>query len=86
MSRNYPIIVVTGSSGSGTTTVKTAFEHIFMRQQVTPFIVEGDSFQRVPTVDRNYFRSHYRTVDGRESRSIAVTELLVLEKFLTPGP
>lgn len=46
MSKKHPIIAVTGSSGAGTTTVKTAFEHIFHRQDVKPVIVEGDSFHR----------------------------------------
>ena len=46
MSRKHPVIAVTGSSGAGTTTVKVAFEHIFYREQVTPCIVEGDSFHR----------------------------------------
>ncbi|ABI58173.1 phosphoribulokinase [Alkalilimnicola ehrlichii MLHE-1] len=46
MSRKYPIIAVTGSSGAGTSTVKDAFEHIFHREHVAPCIVEGDSFHR----------------------------------------
>ena len=46
MSDKHPVIAVTGSSGAGTTTVKTAFEHIFLREQVTACIVEGDSFHR----------------------------------------
>ena len=46
MSIRHPVVVVTGSSGAGTTTVKTAFEHIFRRLQVTSAIVEGDSFHR----------------------------------------
>ncbi len=46
MSKKNPIVVVTGSSGAGTTTVKTAFEHIFRRLNVTPCTVEGDSFHR----------------------------------------
>jgi phosphoribulokinase len=46
MSRQHPIIAVTGSSGAGTTTVKAAFEHIFRRLNVTPLIVEGDGFHR----------------------------------------
>lgn len=44
MSRQHPIVAVTGSSGAGTTTVKTAFEHICRRLNVVPSIVEGDSF------------------------------------------
>ena len=39
-------MAVTGSSGAGTTTVKTAFEHIFRRLDVTASVIEGDSFHR----------------------------------------
>jgi phosphoribulokinase len=46
MSTQHPIVAVTGSSGAGTTTVKTAFEHICRRLDVVPSIVEGDSFHR----------------------------------------
>ncbi len=51
MSEKYPIIAVTGSSGAGTSTVKTAMEHIFRREQINPVIVEGDSFHRYNRVD-----------------------------------
>ncbi|MGI9302085.1 MAG: phosphoribulokinase [Gammaproteobacteria bacterium] len=46
MSRKHPIVAVTGSSGAGTTTVKQAFDHIFLRERITPAVVEGDSFHR----------------------------------------
>ena len=46
MSTRHPVVAVTGSSGDGTTTVKTAFEQIFRRLDVTPSIIEGDSFHR----------------------------------------
>lgn len=46
MSQKHPVIAVTGSSGAGTTTVKVAFDHIFLRLGVTPMVVEGDSFHR----------------------------------------
>lgn len=46
MSALHPIIVVTGSSGAGTTTVKTAFQHIFFRENIRAAFVEGDSFHR----------------------------------------
>jgi phosphoribulokinase len=46
MSRKHPVIAVTGSSGAGTTTVKVAFEHIFLREGVNPVIIEGDSYHR----------------------------------------
>ncbi|MEY3733674.1 MAG: hypothetical protein RL347_1033 [Actinomycetota bacterium] len=46
MSRRHPIIVVTGSSGAGTTTVKNTFEQIFRREGVTAATIEGDAFHR----------------------------------------
>ncbi len=46
MSNKHPVVAVTGSSGAGTTTVKVAFEHIFVRNGINPVIVEGDSFHR----------------------------------------
>jgi phosphoribulokinase len=46
MSKQHPVVAVTGSSGAGTTTVKTAFEHIFRRLDVAATIIEGDSFHR----------------------------------------
>jgi len=46
MSQKYPVIAVTGSSGAGTSTVKTSFEHIFRREQLKVAVVEGDSFHR----------------------------------------
>ena len=50
MSKQHPIVAVTGSSGAGTTTVKTAFEHICRRLNALPSIVEGDSLQTMPFV------------------------------------
>lgn len=46
MSRQHPIIAVTGSSGAGTTQVKTAFERIFEKEGLRPAIIEGDSYHR----------------------------------------
>jgi phosphoribulokinase len=46
MSQKNPIVVVTGSSGAGTSTVKHAFEQIFIREKIKPVIIEGDSFHR----------------------------------------
>ncbi|MEJ2060219.1 MAG: phosphoribulokinase [Gammaproteobacteria bacterium] len=51
MSKKHPIVVVTGSSGAGTSTVKRAFEHIFQREQINPVIIEGDSFHRYNRAD-----------------------------------
>ena len=46
MSKEHPIIAVTGSSGSGTSSVKNAFEIIFSHEGITPAFVEGDSYHR----------------------------------------
>jgi len=46
MSKQHPIIAVTGSSGAGTTTVKRALEHIFYRDGYNAAIIEGDSLHR----------------------------------------
>jgi phosphoribulokinase len=46
MSIKHPIVAVTGSSGSGTTTVMNSFQHIFRREKIKAQIVEGDAFHR----------------------------------------
>ena len=46
MSKQYPIIAITGSSGAGTSTVRVAMEHIFRRDGINAVTVEGDSFHR----------------------------------------
>jgi len=46
MSIKLPIVAVTGSSGAGTTNIKTAFEHIFRQLEINPAIIEGDSYHR----------------------------------------
>ena len=46
MSVKHPVVAVTGSSGAGTTTVKNAFEHIFLRENIKPGVIEGDSYHR----------------------------------------
>lgn len=54
MSIKHPVVVVTGSSGAGTSTVKNALEAIFHRQQIRPAVIEGDSFHRY---DRDTMRA-----------------------------
>ena len=46
MSREYPIIAITGSSGAGTTTVRRSFERMFLREDVHAAMVDGDAFHR----------------------------------------
>lgn len=44
MSADHPIIAVTGSSGSGTSTARLAFEHMFRQLGIDAQFVGGDSF------------------------------------------
>ncbi|WP_454918332.1 phosphoribulokinase [Xanthobacter sediminis] len=60
MSVKHPIIVVTGSSGAGTTSVKRTFEQIFRREGVSAAYVEGDAFHR-------YDRSEMRELMAAEA-------------------
>jgi len=46
MSERHPIIAVTGSSGSGSSRVIEAFEHICRREQARVAVVDGDGFHR----------------------------------------
>jgi phosphoribulokinase len=51
MSKRHPIIVVTGSSGAGTSTVKNTFDAIFRREGITAAVIEGDAFHRYSRPD-----------------------------------
>ncbi len=51
MSAKYPILAITGSSGAGTTTVKSTFQQIFRRERITAAVVEGDSYHRYDRVE-----------------------------------
>lgn len=46
MSVKHPIISVTGSSGSGTTSIHYIFQQIFRRENITSAYVQGDAFHR----------------------------------------
>lgn len=51
MSRQHPIISVTGSSGAGTTTIRHTFHQIFLRERITAAYIEGDAFHRYNRTD-----------------------------------
>lgn len=46
MSVRHPVVAITGSSGAGTSSVTRTLQHIFRREQITPALIEGDSFHR----------------------------------------
>jgi phosphoribulokinase len=55
VSLKHPIIAITGSSGAGTTTVKSTFSQIFRRERITAAIVEGDAFHRYDRAEMRAF-------------------------------
>jgi len=46
MSKQHPIIAVTGASGAGTTAVQQAFKEIFFRQKINAAFIHGDGYLR----------------------------------------
>lgn len=67
MSEEHPIIAVTGSSGAGTTNVKTAFEHICHREGIKSAMLEGDSYHRYDRVEMK------RVVEAAKEEGKSVT-------------
>lgn len=69
MSERHPIIAVTGSSGSGSSRVMEAFEHICRREKANVAVVDGDGFHRydresfarvlAEAAERNEHPSHF---------------------------
>jgi len=51
MSLKHPILSITGSSGAGTSTVKSTFEYIFYREKINACFIEGDAFHRYDRAD-----------------------------------
>ena len=68
MSVKHPVIAVTGSSGAGTTTVKTSFEHIFHRENIRAAVIEGDSFHRH---DREGMKHAIAEAESRGERTVS---------------
>ena len=68
MSARHPIIAVTGSSGAGTTTVKTTFEWIFRREKIDAAIVEGDAFHRY---DRAAMRQKMKEAEAAGNKNFS---------------
>ena len=64
MSAKHPIIAITGSSGAGTTTVKSTFEAIFRREGLSAAVVEGDSFHRYDRYEMKALMEQDQTLPG----------------------
>jgi len=64
MSKQHPVIAVTGASGAGTTVVQQAFKEIFFRQEINAAFIHGDGFLRYNELDSEKFISK-NLVNGR---------------------
>jgi phosphoribulokinase len=86
MSAKHPIVVVTGSSGAGTSSVTRTFQHIFRREEINAAIVEGDSFHRydreqmkVATADADKEGNHHFCHFSPEANLLEELETLFRE-------
>jgi phosphoribulokinase len=68
MSKKHPVVVVTGSSGAGTTTVKRAFEHIFTREHLKAGVIEGDSFH---SLGRNEYKEAIKKAEAEGNKHLS---------------
>lgn len=64
MSRKYPIIAITGSSGAGTTSVMNSFEYIFRREGIKAQAIEGDSMHRYERKEMDAELEKYSKIPG----------------------
>ncbi|MEX6505686.1 phosphoribulokinase [Jiella sp. M17.18] len=80
MSARHPLIVVTGSSGAGTTSVKKIFDQIFRREHVKAVFIEGDAFHRY---DRAEMKAKMIEEEERGNRDFShfSPEANILEKL-----
>lgn len=67
MSAQHPIVAITGSTGSGRSTIKNAFREIFLRENIQAQYVTGDSFRRY---DQKDMRAEVTRAE-REGRSFS---------------
>jgi phosphoribulokinase len=66
VSVRHPIIVVTGSSGAGTSTVKSTFDQIFRREGITAASIEGDAFHRYDRLEMREAIAHAESTGNHQ--------------------
>ena len=81
MSKKFPVIAITGSSGAGTSSVMESFEYIFRRENIRAQIIEGDSMHRYERVEMDaLLEKHHKTPGNYFSHfSPEANELAALE-------
>lgn len=64
MSKEYPVIAITGSSGAGTSSVMDSFKHIFRREEIQAQMIEGDSMHRYERKEMDALLEKYSEIPG----------------------
>lgn len=64
MSKKFPVIAITGSSGAGTSSVMESFEYIFRRENICAQIIEGDSMHRYERKEMDALLEKYHKIPG----------------------
>ncbi len=62
--KKFPIITITGSSGSGTSTVRQSFQHIFKREKINATVIEGDSYHKYERAEMDALIKQHDLVPG----------------------
>jgi phosphoribulokinase len=65
MSRKYPIVAVTGSSGAGTSAVHATFEALLEAESINAAYVEGDSFHKYERDEMRKLTDEWERTAGR---------------------
>ncbi|KMO40932.1 phosphoribulokinase [Methylobacterium aquaticum] len=86
MSALHPIVSVTGSSGSGTTSVRNTFEQIFRREGVEAVFIEGDAFHAFDRAAMRAAEAREPTLSHFGERANLLAELeAVLREYAASG-
>lgn len=86
MSALHPIVSVTGSSGSGTTSVRNTFEQIFRREGVEAVFIEGDAFHALDRTAMREAEAREPTLSHFGERANLLTELeAVFREYAASG-
>lgn len=64
MSKKYPVIAITGSSGAGTSSVMESFEYIFRRENISAQVIEGDSMHRYERKEMDDLLEKHHKIPG----------------------
>ena len=85
MSRKYPVIAITGSSGAGTTSVMNSFEYIFRRESIKVQAIEGDSMHRYERKEMDAELEKYNRIPGSHFSHFSPQAVIFCLNLLIPS-